>query len=210
MKTTHSLLTIAAATLLSASSHAQSTNCDLFTITSIEPDTFDVNNTLINIQYTGNEMSFINYPFIPVVWDCNGDTVATGNMFFFGQMGQTTLGYPVTALSDDVCLPITLQFVYGDEQLVNDTCLLTFGSGLSIQRIAETDFTMFPNPTSGDVQLGITEGIIGTHYTLIDANGREVLSGTFRQGTTTLSLATFPAGVYMLRCSGYTRRFIKE
>jgi hypothetical protein len=189
---------------------AQVQPCDLLSIQGIEPDTIDVNNTLINIQYTGNEMNFINYPFIPVVWDCNGDTVATGNMFFFGQMGQTTQGYPVTALSDDVCLPITVQFVYGDEQLVNDTCLLTFGSGLSIQRIAETDFTVFPNPTSGDVQLGITEGIIGTHYTLIDANGRELLSGTFRQGTTTLSLATFPAGVYMLRCSGYTRRIIKE
>jgi hypothetical protein len=210
MKTIHYTSAIIFGLLLNLHTIAQVQPCDLLSIQGIEPDTIDVNNTLINIQYAGNEMNFINYPFIPVVWDCNGDTVATGNFFFFGQMGQTTQGYPVTALSDDVCLPITVQFVYGDEQLVNDTCLLTFGSGLSIQRIAETDFTVFPNPTSGDVPLGITEGIIGTHYTLIDANGRELLSGTFRQGTTTLSLATFPAGVYMLRCSGYTRRIIKE
>jgi Secretion system C-terminal sorting domain len=210
MKTTYCFLSIAAATLLSATSIAQAINCDLFTITSIEPDSLNANNTIINIQMAGNSNDFINYPVIPTVWDCDDNVVSSGTLFFFGQFGQTTQGYPVNTLNDNICFPITVQFVYGDEQLVNDTCLLTFGSGLSIQRIAETDFTVFPNPTSGDVQLGITEGIIGTHYTLIDANGREVLSGTFRQGTTTLSLATFPAGVYMLRCSGYTRRIIKE
>jgi hypothetical protein len=214
MKTTHSLLTIVAATLLSATSIAQALNCDLFTITSIEPDSLNANNTIINIQMAGNSNDFINYPFIPVVWDCNGDTVATGNMFFFGQMGQSTLGYPVTALSDDVCLPITLQFVYGDEQLVNDTCLLTFGGNtLSAQSLTDNNLAIYPNPTTDHVRINTHAQLTNSPFTLFDATGRAVLSGKFIEGGTTLSLEGLPAGVYFLRAqenNAHVNRIFKK
>lgn len=214
MKTTYSFLSIATATLLSSTSIAQALNCDLFSITSIEPDSFDVNNTLINIQYTGSEMSFINYPFIPVVWDCNGDTVATGNMFFFGQMGQTTQGYPVTALSDDVCLPITVQFVYGDEQLVNDTCLLTFGGNtLLAQSLTDDNLAIYPNPTTDHVRINTNAQLINSPFTLFDATGRAVLTGKFIEGGTTLSLEGLPAGVYLLHAqenNAHVNRIFKK
>ena len=157
-------------------------------------------------------MDFINYPYIPVIWDCDGDSVSSGQVFFFGQIGQTTQGYPVSELSADVCFPITVQFVFGNLDFEPDTCLLTFdASALSVQLIKENEFTLFPNPTVGEVQLNISEDFIGTPYTLSDATGREVLSGTLRDKNTTLSLDSLPAGVYMLRCAGHIRRrIVKE
>jgi hypothetical protein len=214
MKTTHSLLTIAAAALLSATSFAQAINCDLFTITSIEPDSINANNTIINIQMAGNSNDFINYPVIPTVWDCDDNVVSSGTLFFFGQFGQTTQGYPVNTLNDNICFPITVQFVYGDEQLVNDTCLLTFiPLPQSVQNIIEDDFTVFPNPTTGEVQLNIPDQLIGNKYTLLDATGRVVLTDKIRSASTTLSLESLPAGVYMLHAGesvGYTRRIVKH
>jgi hypothetical protein len=96
MKTHYSPI-VALSILLSAySTTAQSINCDLFTVSSIAPDEFDVNNTLINIQMSGDGSDFANYPLVASVTDCNGDTVATGAMFFFGQIGGTEQSYPVT------------------------------------------------------------------------------------------------------------------
>ena len=132
-------------------------------------------------------------------------------MFFFGQIGQTTKGYPVSELSDDVCYPITVQFVFGNLDFETDTCLLTYGtSALSVQLLKEDEFTLFPNPTVGEVQLNIPEQLIGTNYTLLDATGRAVLNDKIRSASATLSLESLPAGVYMLRCTGYTRRIVKE
>jgi len=213
MKTICYKLSTIAAIIINAQSVAQSITCDQLSITSIEPDTFNVNNTLINIQFTGEAMDFINYPFIPAVWDCNGDTVATGEIFFFGQLGQTTQGYPVSFMSADVCLPITLQFVYGDAQLVNDTCLLTYGSGLYLETIEEDNITVFPNPTASNLQLNITERFIGQPYTLCDATGHVLQTGRFQCMTTPLSLESLPAGAYVLQIGrdfSYTRRIIKE
>jgi hypothetical protein len=132
-------------------------------------------------------------------------------VFFFGQIGQTTKGYPVSELSDDVCYPITVQFVFGNLDFETDTCLLSYGtSSLSVQLIKEDEFTLFPNPTVGKMQLNISEDFIGTAHTLSDATRREVVSGTLHDKNTSLSLESLPAGVYMLRCAGHIRRIIKE
>jgi len=126
MKTLHHLLAAMMLIVASGSTHAQTINCDWFTVTGLAPDTLNVNSTLINIQMVGGFSDFINYPVISSVTDYTGDTVATGGLWFFGQMGGTTQGYPVSQLENDVCLPLTIEFVYGNESFENDTCLLTF------------------------------------------------------------------------------------
>ena len=126
MKTQH--ITLLAAALLSASAaFAQTITCDLFTVTGLAPDEFNVNNTLINIQMGGTDSDFANYPYIASVTDCSGDTVATGGMFFFGQIGGTEQGHPVSAMSSDVCLPVTIEFIYGNELFETANGFLTYG-----------------------------------------------------------------------------------
>ena len=154
MKTLH--FTLLACGILSCAftATAQTINCDSFTVIGLEPDTFDLNNTLIQIEMSGGVTDFANYPYIPSITDCNGDTVATGGMFFFGQIGGTVQGYPVNAISDDVCLPLTIQFVYSDNFFVADTCTLTFGS-TDVSSTFDTfnQLHVYPNPTQGDVQI---------------------------------------------------------
>jgi hypothetical protein len=127
MKTLRNTLATFSIISIALTGNAQTINCDWFTVTGLEPDTFDLNNTLINIEMGGGTADFANYPYIPSITDCNGDTVATGSMFFFGQIGGTVQGYPVSAISDDVCLPLTIEFIYGNDLFLTDTCLLTFG-----------------------------------------------------------------------------------
>lgn len=215
MKTIRITLAICALAFSAIAATAQIT-CDSLSIISIEPDTFDVNNTLINIQMAGTEMDFINYPFIPAVWDCNGDTIASGNMFFFGQIGSTTQGYPVSTLAADVCLPLTVQFVYsiGDFVADNDTCLFTIESiDVTSQSEQGDNLRAFPNPTNGDIHISSSSSLVGQPYELCDAMGRVVFASRFSVATPRIDLADLTPGFYML-CIGSeskeTIRLIKE
>lgn len=214
MKTLRYNIAALAVIFWATSAVAQSISCDSFTITSIEPDTFDVGSTLIHIQMEGSNMNFINYPYIPLVLDCTGDSVATGNTFFFGQIGQTTQGYPVSLLDADVCFPITIQFVYGNEQFFNDTCLLTYGTtGLSIAQERDDEMNVYPNPTAGHVQLCTTSALIGEPFVVLNQLGSTVLQGVLLSMNTRLDLSGLSSGLYIVRVGGestLTRRVVKE
>jgi hypothetical protein len=127
MKTLQFLCTAMMLVALAPSLNAQTMNCDWFTVTGLEPDTFNANNTLINIQMIGGISDFASYPHVASVLNCIGDTVATGGLWFFGQMGGTTQGYPVSLIDEDVCLPLTIEFIYGNDSFETDTCIFTFG-----------------------------------------------------------------------------------
>ena len=298
---------------------AQTINCDWFTVTSLEPDTFDVNSTLINIEMAGGVSDFANYPYIPSITDCNGDTVATGGMFFFGQIGGTVSGYPVSAISEDVCLPLTIEFIYGNDLFETDTCMLTFDGtnlcelftitgiepdslnpgfsniqiqmdgdpfdqvnypqvmtvqdcfgdsistgiltffgqlgqttqgyqvtawsdsicfpitveffygdvddvfpegntclltfnspGLAVEIKQADSFSVFPNPTAGEIQLSYHESTNGKVYSIFDATGSLVLSGRLSDTNARIDLRSLPEGVYVLMVDGRAKRVVKE
>jgi hypothetical protein len=210
MNTLRFSITACAVIFWATTALTQGITCDTFTITSIEPDTFDVGNTLVNIQMEGSDMNFINYPYIPLVLDCTGDSVATGSLSFFGQIGQTTQGYPVSLLDADVCFPITIQFVYGNEQLLNDTCLLTYGtSGLSIAQERDHEMNVYPNPTAGHVQLGTTSSLVGEPYVVLNQLGSTVLQGVLLSMNTRLELSEMSAGIYIVRVGAESTRMIR-
>jgi hypothetical protein len=319
MKTLHCLLAAATLLIASDSSHAQTIACDWFTVTSIEPDTFDVNSTLINIQMVGDFSNFINYPFIASVTDCTGDTVASGGLWFFGQMGGSVQGYPVSLLEEDVCLPLNIEFVYGNDNFEIDTCMLTFdgtnlcelftitgiepdslnqgfsniniqmagdpfdqinypqvmtvqdcfgdtisngiltffgqlgqttqgyqvtalsnaicypltveffygnvddffpegntclltfnSSGLPVARHQADSFSVFPNPTTGEVQISSDKSLTGKAYSLYNLMGGMVMSGRFLDSQASIDLSRLAPGSYLLRMDGKAIQIIKE
>jgi hypothetical protein len=108
--------------------HAQNINCNDLSILGFGPDAFHSGNTLLHIHLEGDAMDFISYPHVSIVTDCNGDTVATGSMNFFGQTGQSVQSYPVTGDITDACLPITVEFVYGNTNFETDTCILSLSA----------------------------------------------------------------------------------
>ena len=211
MKTLH--ITLAAIAILSSAftGTAQTITCDLFTVTGLEPDTFDVNSTLINIEMAGGVSDFANYPYIPAVTDCNGDTVATGGMFFFGQIGGTEQGYPVSLLAEDVCLPLTIEFVFGNDLFENDTCLFTYGtSGLSATFNAFNQLEVFPNPTQGILQIETSFVHPGTPYIVSDQMGSIVFQGTLNSTNARIDMSGFSPGIYMLRVGNEVVKVVKE
>lgn len=123
LKTTITLLLI----MLSITfANAQSISCNDFSILGYEPDL--PGHSILHIRLEGDSMDFISYPYISLVTDCNGDTIATGSLSFFGQMGQTVQSYPVTGDITNTCLPINVEFVFGNTNFETDTCILTLDS----------------------------------------------------------------------------------
>jgi hypothetical protein len=187
--------------------------CDLFAVTGIEPDTLNPFNTLINIEMAGDPFDQVNYPFINAVTDCNGDTVATGEMVFFGQLGQTTLGYPVSAIGSDVCFPITVQFdfAFGETFPSNVSCLLTFdGIELNVLKQPVHEMSVFPNPTKSEFQLLTYESMNGKAYGIFDTTGGLVLSGTLSDTNARVDLSALQEGMYIVMVDGRAKRVVKE
>ena len=196
---------------LSSHSTAQNITCGLFTITSLEPDTFDTENTLINIEMSGDFEAFANYPYISAVVDCIGDTVASGNMWFFGQIGGTTQGYPVTSIPDNVCLPITIEFIFGNDLFETDTCLISYGiSGMSASTNPESVIQAFPNPANNVIQLTSKTDLIGKDYLIVNSTGELVETGRITTSYASVDVSQLPTGCYVLKIEGALSRFIKQ
>jgi len=187
--------------------------CDLFAVTGMEPDTLNPANTLIQIQMSGDPLGQINYPLITAVRDCNGNTVSTGEMVFFGQLGQTTMGYPVSAIGSDVCFPITVQFdfAFGETFPSNVSCLLTFdGIELNVLKQPVHEISVFPNPTKSEFQLSTYESMNGKAYGIFDTTGGLVLLGTLSNTNARIDLSALPEGVYIVMVDGRAKRVVKE
>jgi len=211
MKTLH--ITIASFAILACTftAAAQTINCDSFTVIGLEPDTFDLNNTLIQIEMSGGNADFANYPYIPAVTDCNGDTVAVGGMFFFGQIGGTVQGYPVNAISDDVCLPLTIQFVYSDNFFVADTCILTFGStDVSSKFDTSNQLQVYPNPTQGDVHIESSQALSNKPFIVSNQMGKIMLQGMLNSSNTRIDMSRLSSGFYMLRVGNDVVKVVRE
>jgi hypothetical protein len=135
------------------------------------------------------------------VLDCNGDSVATGDIFIFGQVGQTTVAYPVTISGSLECEPLTVVFVYGDENLNNDTCLLTFGATSLVTKapLLADKFSIFPNPSNNHVNIQSTVSQIGTSYFIYDFTGKLMLTGKLISESTRIDMNRFSSGIYFIK-----------
>jgi hypothetical protein len=84
---------------------SQTISCSNFSITGIYPDTINPNDYQISLNFNANQSEFVAYPHFSAVLNCNGYTLATGDLFYFGQLGQTVQDYPVTITSNSWCEP---------------------------------------------------------------------------------------------------------
>lgn len=80
---------------------ARTSPCASFCVTDIA---LDSTGTYLEIPIFFDEdpSAFINYPYVTAVTDANGDTIATGNMNFFGQFGGTIQTYNASTALDSL------------------------------------------------------------------------------------------------------------
>jgi hypothetical protein len=199
MKTKSFFFTLCTTLGFSSLLMAQTVSCSDFTVTGFSMDSLDSNKFNFSVEFSAPDTVFVNYPYISAVLDCNGDTVATGSFNFFGQFGQSTFEYPVTATGSLACLPLSVVFIYANDFLENDTCSLALSSvGLADGLKTGEAFAVYPNPTSTNVTIESTINQLGTNFSIYEYAGKLILKGTVETETTTVDLQDLPAGIYFM------------
>ena len=95
--------------------------CSQLNVTDVVVD--DLNMTIDIAIYDGN-VSGAPYPYIAYTIDDLGDTIQTGNINSFGNLGLDTSWYAYS-LNSLPNYPLTIYYVYG---MNVDTCILTYNS----------------------------------------------------------------------------------
>jgi len=181
-------------------------SCADISISSVTANEFDSTTTLINIQLEGSAADFMNYPMVTSVTDCNGNVIATGSLFYFGQFGQSVQGYPVSLINGPICYPITAEFIFGDMNLVNDTCQLTYAGPVSAIGENELNSTnAFYNASLREIQI-TSNNFNGIPYQLYNSTGQLVKSGICSSTISRIGLEGNSNGIYILQI-GKEQRF---
>lgn len=205
------LLTLFAGISFSCTLMAQSISCADFSVLGIAPNSFDSSAYDVSIQFSAPSTMYANYPYVSAVLDCNGDTVATGGMSFFAQVGQTTNDYMVTLNGSLTCEPLTVVFVYSTDSFDRDTCLLSFGATAGLSETAENEdaFSLFPNPVKSQVtiQTGISK--LGTDYFVYDHTGKMIVTGKLDSENTLVDMSKLSQGIYLFRVGSDLKQSFK-
>lgn len=193
----------------------QSANCADFSVIEVNPDTLNPSEYSVSIQFNASSSVFVNYPYIAAVLDCNGDTVATGDIFVFGQVGQSSLAYPVTVSGSLACEPLTIAFVYGDENLNNDTCLLAFGESTASAQLSQRsdNVSIYPNPAVDQVHIQTKLSQVGSSFFVYDFTGKLMLTGKLMSESTSVDISNFSTGMYLIKIGdnlGDVYKLVKE
>lgn len=180
--------------------------CSDISIASVTAIEFDSTTTLINVQLGGSALDFMNYPMVTSVNDCNGNVIATGSLFYFGQFGQSVQGYPVGLISGPICYPITAVFIFGNTDFENDTCQLTYAGPVSAIEENESNSTnLFYNSLLREIQF-TSNSINGTPYQLYNSMGQLVKIGTCLSAVSRINMEGYSNGIYILQI-GKEQRF---
>lgn len=189
----------------------QNITCSNFCITNISLDTNSANgfDIQITIEMTGSNSNFANYPHVSSLINSFGDTIASGSLFWFGQIGGTTQDYPVTLLPSAICTPNFLGysavFVFN-----NDTCTLNFTCTTSIteESANNSGVTLFPNPASDFITIKSPKDLteIPATITFYDQTGRMVKY--LGQTTNTINISELPSGFYNIKYKTENREWV--
>lgn len=170
--------------------------CANLSLTGVYPDSLQPNTYWASIQFNGSQNILINYPYVSTVFNCQGDTLATGNMFYFGQLGQTSQDYPMELTGALWCEPLTFEFIYGNELLVNDTCYFSYGTAEINRLSAQASFSIAPNPVHDFLSIEFQQTYFHLPYEIRSLEGKTVGHGTVNGKQLSLPLNFLPAGTY--------------
>lgn len=80
----------------------------------------------------------------------------------------------------------------------------------SVNGMAKTSFSLYPNPVTNQLNLTFNESIY-TSYTIYDLTGRSVLSGTVNgEDNMQIHVGSMQNGTYLLTIGNTTKKFIKK
>jgi hypothetical protein len=181
-------------------------DCNYLSVADIKKDTANPGNWLVKINFSSPDKLFINYPHVQYITTFDGDTIATGDLNFFGQFSNTVQDYTVTTSLDS--LPAGLEmhvFFYFD----NTSCSLPFFTSGINEHLALTGINIFPNPFQSattilldhpDAHLSLFNSLGQLENPLIENNGDRFM--LYRNG--------LPAGLYFLMISAGDEKVVRK
>jgi hypothetical protein len=177
---------------------SQTIPCSNFAITGSYSDSLNPNDYQITINFNAGQNDFVDYPHVSAVLDCNGDTVATGDLIYFGQLGQTTQDYPVTVIDTTTwCEPLTAVFIYGSGSLSQvDTCLLPFQLASIIDFLEVQNTLIYPNPATDLLTIVVTPALVEQSFSLVDHLGKVVRKGNLENLNNEVVIQGIESGIY--------------
>ncbi len=189
---------------------AQSIVCSDFTIDSLFRDPQDTQILQVRLRFQNTPQTFINYPHITALMDCNGDTFAKGTMNFFGQFGGTQQNYPLNLIKETFCEPFTAVFVYSTN-IEPDTCLLGISAPLWTSPKTKVCFRLYPNPSTGQIYIdGIQTADNLSFIKLYDARGRLLRNVLLGERLHEFDISELHKGFYYIQINGHTERLHLE
>jgi hypothetical protein len=157
-------------------------DCASFCAAEILPGPDSATAMLVNLFFNGVNTDFINYPYVTAITSITGDTLATGSMNYFGQIGGTQQLYPVYSV-DGNALPNNfngyVHFTYD-----NQTCVLPY----PCVPTCNATFTWVDNG-NGTITAIAAPYFSGNEYTWVLTEGSGGLTTTYDNfGNITLTL----------------------
>ena len=148
------LLTFGLLLVLHSKLSAQIANCDDFCVTDIQIDTINTNSLLVSVYMGDTSVSHINYPFIDLIIDDNGDTIANDVSFeFYTQFPYSNQTYEVPTVLNliPVNFSCTVKLVYHTFSPDETACVLPFPctNGLTATKALNATsrkVKIYPNP----------------------------------------------------------------
>jgi hypothetical protein len=192
--------------LLSSSLYSQSV-CEKLNVVNVSPDTSQSGEYVVSISYKAGSNELLSYPRVINVIDCKGDTIATGGMFYFGQLGATTQAYPIKLTTKDSmgCYPLTATFVANNTSGGSDTCKLVFGTtGVEDDSNDKTkpphtlSIALYPNPATDELVIATPDYRTTQQFPIVDACGRICFEGTITSAQTRIDTRFLAPGVYAI------------
>jgi hypothetical protein len=69
---------------------------------------------------------------------------------------------------------------------------------------------VYPNPTTGQVNIEIDDRLIGSHFSFSDCTGKVLISGHLKAKTSNINIGIFPAGIYFLKINDIAYKIEKQ
>jgi hypothetical protein len=179
----------------------QAINCSSFCVTGITIDTTGANTLNVTISMGGTSSNFINYPYVSLVKNTLGDTVATGIMNFFGQGGNSSQVYTVSTSLDSLPANFTCTVYFKYDTV---TCLLPYPcipQGIA-EKTALSGIKIYPNPSEGKfIFENEKPGPAVYELTIYNSLGNKIYSQAHstQDKKNEIDLSAFPKGIYFIQ-----------
>ena len=174
--------------------------CNRFQIDSVWLVQAGINRLMIRLHFSGNQTDFINYPYFKLVLNQFGDTIANGELFYFGQLGNSSQEYSTMTMLNELPPVMYLRFRYND-----DSCNFVYVTA----RLPDLNSGMpeiFPNPVRDKIFVRNNSGFAS--YAILDYLGRKVKTGRTEPSGGIAATGLSP-GFYFLKTGNFSFKFLK-